>query len=186
MWVFLGSEVLFFGGLMMAYAVYRLAFPETFGEASSHLDKTLGGINTAVLLTSSLFMALADRSAEAGDRAGMVRRLALTAGLGIVFLVIKGYEWAKEARENLVPIRELRFEFPGEADRHGEMFYNLYFAMTGVHALHLLIGVALVLYVILRTRRGTESEPQVRATGLYWHFVDVVWVFLYPILYLVG
>ena len=182
MWVFLASEVLFFGGLILAYAVYRVAYPDTFGAASDHLDRLIGGLNTAILLTSSLTMALADRSAELGARGRARLQLVAAALLGLVFLAIKLYEWQIEAAKKLAPIGSRAFDYPGEAERHAEMFFNLYFAMTGVHALHLLVAVGVVLVL---AARPSAPVSQVRGTGLFWHFVDLVWIFLYPILYLV-
>lgn len=186
MWIFLATEVLFFGGLITAYLVYRVLYPDTFAVASQHLHKIIGGVNTAILLTSSLTMALADHAAERGALWRLRMHLALTGTLGLLFLGIKLYEWHKEWLENLVPLRTEPFIFTEQHPEHAEMFFNLYFAMTGLHALHLLIGIGIVTGLLV----GSWASPlrlsvQVRVTGLYWHFVDVVWVFLYPIFYLI-
>jgi cytochrome c oxidase subunit 3 len=181
MWVFLSSELLFFGPLLFGYLYLRMHHPEATGMASRHTDMLLGTVNTAVLLTSSFCMALAGHASEGQDRRRTVRLLALTAALGVVFLVIKGYEWHQEFDEHLFP--GLGFH-PSDGRDAGmvygmELFFVLYFAATGLHALHLLIGVSACL-LLMRAPRGESVE----LAGLYWHFVDVVWIFLYPLLYL--
>jgi cytochrome c oxidase subunit 3 len=193
MWVFLASELLFFGPLLFGYLYLRMRHPEATGMASRHTDMLLGTVNTAVLLTSSFFMALAGHAAQKGrdmrDRRRAVRWLALTALLGIVFLVIKGYEWQQEFAEHLFPGLGFR---PSDGSDPGtvygmELFFLLYFAATGLHALHLLVGVSACAWLMLVLRhpppRGPGGEA-VEIVGLYWHFVDVVWIFLYPLLYL--
>lgn len=186
MWVFLATEVLFFGGLIAGYLVYRVLYPDTFGAASQHLDKILGGVNTVVLLTSSLTMALADQAAEHGQPRRLRLHLGLTGILGLVFMGIKFYEWHKEWVEKLVPLRTEPFIFTEHHPEHAEMFFNLYFTMTGLHALHLLIGIGIIAVLLVWSWKSkAHLSAQIRTTGLYWHFVDVVWVFLYPILYLI-
>ncbi|MBP7148360.1 MAG: cytochrome c oxidase subunit 3 [Acidobacteria bacterium] len=187
MWVFLVTEILFFGGLLTGYAALRLAHADAFREASRHTDVVLGTVNTAVLLASSLTMALAVRAAGLRRRAPVLALLAATAVLGTLFLGIKGLEWTQEAGEHLFP--GARFAFPGPQRGPAELFFYLYFVMTGIHAVHLLIGVGVVgFYGALLARRPAAPEPPTRLEniGLYWHFVDVVWIFLFPLLYLPG
>ncbi|HEU4486345.1 MAG TPA: cytochrome c oxidase subunit 3 [Povalibacter sp.] len=185
MWVFLATELMFFGPLLLGYAVGREMYGQAFAAASRHTDVVIGTINTAVLLTSSLFMALA-AAAVRSDRTRMTMRcLLLTAALGVVFLVLKGFEYLSEWQEHLVPWADFRFE-PRLRQGAG-YFYYLYFAMTGLHALHLTIGIvaSIVFALRLRVNSARALASQVGVTGLYWHFVDMIWVFLYPILYLV-
>lgn len=184
MWTFLATELMLFGGLFFGIAVYRLLYPEAMREASHHLYKSLGGINTAVLLTSSLTMALAVAAARQGRRRDATIDLAITAALGLVFVGIKGTEYLLEYREGLMP--GVGPPFPLHAPG-AELFFNAYFFATGLHALHLLIGVGIVGTVIARIGVGSVGRQiVVEITGLYWHFVDVVWVFLYPAFYLIG
>lgn len=190
MWIFLATEVLFFGPLFLGYVYLRLRFGPVVGLASRHTDLLLGTVNTAVLLTSSLCMAMAGRAREGDALRAAARWLVATAFLGIVFLVIKGAEYHMEFGEHLFPGAGFA---PSDArtpeQAHGmELFFLLYFAATGLHALHLAIGVCVSLVLAWALwRRGAEgaSVNAVEVTGLYWHFVDVVWIFLYPMLYLV-
>jgi cytochrome c oxidase subunit 3 len=196
MWVFLGTEVMFFGGLLTAFAVYRVTAPGEFALASKHLNVLLGFINTVVLLGSSLTMALAVRAAQLRARRDLVRFLLFTMVLGTVFLGIKAAEWSHDYDERLIP--GFNFHLP-EKDRTPvaqerldprklEMFFVLYFFMTGLHAIHLIIGIALVGVMAYLSHRAWFSgggEVQIEVTGLYWHFIDIVWVFLYPLLYLI-
>jgi cytochrome c oxidase subunit 3 len=187
MWVFLATEVLFFGGLFMAYIVYRWRFPMAFDEASNHLHVALGTINTLVLLFSSFTMALAVHCAQLGRRTLLAVLLLLTALLGAGFLAIKFFEWHLEAVDALLP--GARFSYFGPHHNAAQLFFWLYFGMTGLHALHLSIGVLIVLVVAARALRGAypvEHHTTVEVVGLYWHYVDIVWLFLYPLLYLGG
>ena len=171
MWVFLITGVLFFGPLFFGYVHARLAGPEAFVSGSHHMHFWLGTINTAVLLTSSFFMALAVQASRSGKP--IRNMLLLTALLGVVFLCIKGYEYTSEIPEAM------------SASGSESVFYFLYFAMTGLHALHLSIGIGLLGWLWLTARRyGPARHAPVEVTGLYWHFVDLVWVFLYPMFYL--
>lgn len=189
MWVFLSSELLFFGPLLLGYLYLRMHDPQATGMASRHTDMLLGTINTAVLLTSSFCMALAGHAAKCSDRRRAARLLMLTALLGIVFLAIKGYEWHQEFDEHLFPGVGFR---PDDAGVPGtvyamELFFLLYFAATGLHALHLFIGVSACAWLILVLRHAPPRGPgneAVELVGLYWHFVDAIWIFLYPLLYL--
>ena len=187
-WTFLSTEILFFGGLFLAYSIYRVSYHAGFAEASQHLYFWIGTINTLILLTSSLCMALAVHSIEDGDRQKLRTFLVLTFIFGAGFLSLKLCEYYLDYREHLVPTVNLNLaEFA-----HGnavEMFLFLYFAMTGLHAIHMTIGLTALTYLYLRARRedfSTEYHTPVRVVGLYWHFVDVVWVFLYPMLYLIS
>jgi cytochrome c oxidase subunit 3 len=187
MWIFLGTEVMFFGPLFFGYVYGRTHFYAGFAEASRHTEVLLGTLNTAILLTSSAFMA----SAVAARRAGAVRLartlLYVTAALGIAFLCVKGTEYWIEWQEHLVP--GLRFDFPGTHAGIAQYFYYLYFAMTGLHAVHLTIGIATVIVfaVALGRRAETFATPErIEVVALYWHFVDSIWIFLYPLIYLVG
>jgi len=187
MWVFLATEVMFFGGIFAAYVVYRTFFPEAFAAASNHLDVRLGTINTAVLIGSSLTMALAVHAGQTGRPRGIVGWLLATIGLGAVFLGIKGWEYAHKFHEHLVP--GPHFAWPGADPGHAEIFFGLYFTMTGVHALHMVIGIGLLSWLIRAARRDRFSaaySTPVELVGLYWHFVDIVWIFLFPLLYLIG
>jgi cytochrome c oxidase subunit III len=183
MWVFIASEILFFGGLFVAYVYGRSHWPNGFAQASRHTDVVLGTLNTGVLLTSSAVIALAVACAESpAFRRWTARLLWLTAALGVIFIVIKGMEYRKEWHEHLFP-------GPGfELDAGGaQLFFMLYFVMTALHALHLAIGIVGVSLFAWATGQAKSWAPprRIDIMALYWHFVDVVWIFLYPLLYLV-
>jgi len=186
-WIFLATELMLFAPLFLAYLYGRIHFPEAFAAASSRTSFWLGTINTAMLMSGSLAMALAVLTHEKGRAQAPPRWLLLAAACGLLFLFIKGIEYAHEWHEHLFPGDAFRFRL---ADLGGaELFFYLYFAMTGLHALHLVLGVAATLLFALGLRRGWRAllPPQrLEALGLYWHFVDAVWIFLYPMLYLVG
>jgi cytochrome c oxidase subunit III len=186
MWVFLVTEILFFGGLFTAYMVYRMAYPEAFADASHHLNVVLGGVNTAVLIGSSLTMAMAVWGAQLGKRNAQVAFLALTLVLGVVFLGIKAVEYSHKFEEHLVPGPGFRFE--GRDPLHAPLFFSLYFIMTGLHALHMIVGLGLMTVLLVMAWRGRFTRAYhtpVEVSGLYWHFVDIVWIFLFPLLYLI-
>jgi cytochrome c oxidase subunit III len=190
MWVFLVSEIMFFGGVFATYAVYRGLYPEAFHEASLHLDVYLGTFNTFVLLTSSLTMALAVRAAHLGQSRQVALMIALTMALGSIFLGIKFYEYYHKYEEGMMPLLGLPFNSEGPRELAGatRLFYGLYFTMTGIHALHMIIGIAIMLLFIppaLRGRYAGGNSLSVEIMGLYWHFVDLVWIFLFPLLYLI-
>jgi cytochrome c oxidase subunit III len=186
MWIFLVTEIMFFGGLFMAYLLYRVWYPAAWSEGSLELDIVLGSINTAVLIGSSLTMALAVRSAQTGFPKATVNWLLATMFLGAVFLVIKGFEYAHKFHEHHVP--GANFQFEGPHARQVEIFLSLYFAMTGLHALHMVIGfglLAVIAWMAHKRRFSPQWYSPVEMSGLYWHFVDIVWIFLFPLLYLV-
>ena len=187
MWVFLLTEILFFGGLFLVYTIYRTWYPDAFAAASHHLDIPLGTINTAVLIGSSLTMALAVRSAQIDSRMGIMVFIALTMILGGVFLGIKGVEYSHKFHEHLVPGPDFQFERPFA--QPAQIFFSLYFVMTGLHALHMIIGMGLMAWMLWWAYNGAFANgyySPVEIVGLYWHFVDIVWIFLFPLLYLIG
>jgi cytochrome c oxidase subunit 3 len=192
MWIFLATEILIFGGIFTAYTVYRIEYMPAFEVASRQLSLWIGGINTLVLLTSSLTMVLAIHAIRQGRSHSSALHLLLTAALGTAFLGFKAVEYYLDYRENLVPI----FAFhPAEwaalnvRPEHVQLFLIFYYFLTGLHAIHLLIGIAVVLVLAWLTHRdhfSAEHHSPVESWGLYWHFIDVVWVFLLPLLYLIG
>ena len=185
MWTFLATEVMFFGGMFAAYGIYRQAYPAAFAAGSHAMELAWGTANTAVLLVSSFFMALGDRAARAGDRPALRRCLVLVALLGVAFLAIKGHEYASKVEEGLIPGRGFRYPGPPQLP----LFMTLYFAMTGLHALHMIFGVSAIAWLLWRSsprrHQAVPVEP-VAIVGLYWHFVDCIWIFLYPLFYLIG
>jgi cytochrome c oxidase subunit III len=187
MWTFLATEVLFFGGMFLAYALFRWTYPGIFRRGAQTMEFGLGTINTAVLLTSSLFMAIADRAVRADNRRLLSLCLAATAILGAVFLGIKAYEYHSKFVQHLIP--GAGFHPRGGGDPRLQIFFFLYFAMTGLHAAHMVAGLLAVGWLIRLHARGRLSSAQpepVAMVGLYWHFVDCIWVFLYPLFYLAG
>ena len=186
-WAFLVTEIMFFGGLFAGFLVYIIGHAQAFAEGSKHLDLTLGTLNTVVLLGSSLTMALAVRNAQQGNRNGQALFLILTISLGLVFLGVKGVEYAHKFEQHLVPGAQFRMEGPHA--QSAQLFFSFYFAMTGVHALHMVVGIGLLSWLLVNAWRGKYTEEYftpVEVSGLYWHFVDVVWIFLFPTLYLVA
>jgi len=188
MWLFLITEIMFFGGLFLAYVVYRGWYAEAFAHASHHLSWKLGAFNTAVLICSSLTMAMAVYSAQISQRRGLVIYLLLTILLGSVFLGVKVVEYYDKFTHHLVPGVKFQYEVAAQA-RPAELFYSLYFAMTGLHALHMIIGIGILAVLMVQSAWGKfsgEYHAPVEMTGLYWHFVDIVWIFLFPLLYLIA
>lgn len=187
MWLFLATEVMFFGGLFLGYTVYRYMYPDSFAHASHHLDIMLGGINTAVLICSSLTMALAVWGAQVGSRRTLMIMVAATIAFALMFMIVKTFEWTHKYHDGLIP--GLHWTYPPEPEApHMKMFYVLYFFMTGLHGVHVLIGIGILAWVFLMAWRGkyvTGDYMFVENTGLYWHFVDIIWIFLFPLLYLV-
>jgi cytochrome c oxidase subunit III len=187
MWVFLATEVMFFGGMITGYVAYRDAYPAAFQAGSVHMLFVAGTLNTALLITASLFVALAVHAAREGRRKLLVLFLAISMFLGVCFLAVKGYEYYQHYLDHKVPTRS--FQWDGPDPRHAEMFFVLYFFLTGFHALHMVIGVSLLGFIIYFAHKGRytpEYYNPVENAALYWHFVDIVWIFLYPMLYLVG
>jgi cytochrome c oxidase subunit 3 len=189
MWIFLITEVMFFGGLFLAYTVYRHVYPEIFAIASTTLNVYIGAANTVVLLCSSLTMVLAVRAAQLGQKNAIILFLILTLILGGVFLGVKAYEWNEKFEEHHIPGASFHLEgVSPDQEGHAQLFFSLYFAMTGLHALHMIIGAGLLTYLILEARKGrytAEYNTPVDLIGLYWHFVDIIWIFLFPLLYLI-
>jgi cytochrome c oxidase subunit 3 len=195
MWLFLATEVLFFGALFVGLAAYRYQYPDEWEHASEKLNWVVGGLNTVVLLVSSMCAALAVNAARAGNSRRCVLFLLLTVALALAFLGLKGYEYYSDYRDYLIPGWRFRpEEWVGRGLRrdqvpHVELFLFFYWVMTGLHALHVTIGVVVILVVAALAARGAFT-PQyyapVDVTVLYWHFVDIVWIYLFPMLYLIG
>jgi len=208
MWVFLVTEIMFFGGMFLAYTLYRSTYPAAFASASNHLDITLGAVNTGVLIFSSFTMAMAVYFTQTGKQRPQVLCLVLTLLLGLTFLGIKAVEYHDKYEDHLVPGRLIPSRpfgpavaqegdldphklhlLPGATVRQVELFYWLYFAMTGMHALHMIIGAGLLTFLLIFSLKGRfdpEYHSPVEVIGLYWHFVDIIWIFLFPLLYLLG
>jgi cytochrome c oxidase subunit 3 len=188
MWLFLATEVMFFGGLFAAYVVFRNFYLPAFEAGSRLLDVRIGALNTALLLCSSLTMALAVRAAELGKKRALTTFLLLTLLMGFAFVAIKvGLEWRHDYLEGLAP--GVHWTFHGPDSRHLQLFFCFYFFFTGIHALHMVIGVGLLTVLIMMAGRGRFSPQRynpVEMVGLYWHFVDIIWIFLFPLLYLIG
>ena len=209
MWVFLLTEILFFGGLFVAYMIYRVWYFEAFAEASRRLSLFWGGLNTAVLIGSSLTMALAVRAAQTNNRKWTVNWLVLTMILGCVFLGVKVIEYRDKFANYEVPGASYNWQYheqheaaaaaeggehrqlhmtPDQLQRTTQIYFSLYFTMTGLHALHMIVGVGLMAVITFMAWKGkfdAEYYTPVEMSGLYWHFVDIVWIFLFPLLYLV-
>ena len=186
MWIFLMIEVMFFGGLFLTYTVYRSTYPVAFAHASRELEIVKGGVNTAVLIASSFTMALSVWASQVGKRKLLILFIILTMLLGGVFLGIKFLEYAHKFEHHLVPGPS--FQFSGTDRGQAQIFFSLYFGMTGMHALHMIIGeciLAVLLFLSWRGRFTPQYHTPVENVGLYWHFVDIVWIFLFPLLYLI-
>jgi cytochrome c oxidase subunit 3 len=190
MWIFLVTEIMFFGGMFAVYTIYRSWYPDVYAIASSSLNEIVGAFNTGVLLLSSFTMVMAVRAAQLGQQRAIVMFLILTLLFGGIFLGVKAYEWNEKFEEHHIP-GQAAFHLDGvlPADQgHAQLFFSIYFAMTGLHALHMVIGVALLLTLIVQARKGRFSASYytpVDVAGLYWHFVDIIWIFLFPLLYLI-
>ena len=226
-WMFLATEILFFGGLFGAYTVYRLWNPHEFELASSHLNRTIATVNTMFLITSSLTMTLAIRSAKLGDKGALIRNLLITAALGTAFMVMKGFEYNQDFEERYVPGVMFQQEYAAanaeiagmtaeQAEKHQfqperqawakemaianlghgtadvgkvQLFLCFYYIMTGIHGVHILVGIGCILWLVWEAWRGTippENYSTVEVVSLYWHLVDAIWLFLMPLLYLAG
>jgi cytochrome c oxidase subunit 3 len=190
MWIFLATEILFFGGLFLTYTINRHTYPDIFAECSKSLDLRLGGFNTVVLIASSLTMAMSVWSAQVGKKKLVTLFLALTLLLGCVFLGVKAIEYHAKYVEHHIPGLSFEFE-PGSdvaTNAHAQLFFSLYFGMTGLHATHMVVGAGLLVWLIKESLKGRftpEYNTPVENIGLYWHFVDIVWIYLFPLLYLI-
>jgi cytochrome c oxidase subunit III len=186
MWIFLVTEVMFFGGLFAGYAMYRSVYPSAFAEGSRLCEVALGASNTLILITSSLTMALAVYGAQRGRRRVVLICLAATMALGAIFLGVKFLEYFHKFQEHLIP--GANFGYSGASARQVELFICFYFGLTGLHALHMIIGLGVLTVMTMFAWRGRFSSAHyapIEVAGLYWHFVDIVWIFLFPLLYLV-
>jgi cytochrome c oxidase subunit 3 len=185
MWIFLGTELLFFGGLFLGYALYRHAYTDAFTRAGRETLVGIGTLNTGVLLTSSFTVALAVKAAKARLLGLLQALLATTVGLGLIFLLLKGYEYHHDFEAHMIPGSALFPLSPPET----QIFFSFYWIMTGIHAVHRTVGIGtwcVVMTMIGRGRIDPAKSGAVEVAGLYWHFVDVIWIFIYPLIYLVG
>lgn len=186
MWVFLVTEILFFGGLFCAYIVYRAWHPELFAEAATELNTLWGGVNTLVLIGSSLTVAMAIRSAQLNQKKGLIINLGITIALACVFMVIKYFEYTHKFHMGIFPGEFYTYE--GLEHPMANIFFSIYYMMTGLHGVHVLIGIGLMIWLVIRARRdefSSEYYTPVEIVGLYWHLVDLIWIFLFPLLYLI-
>lgn len=187
MWVFLLTEILLFGGLFAAYSIFRSWNPEMFYNAHKYLDVTLGSINTAVLITSSVTMALAVRSMQLGKKQETLALLWSTLILASVFLVIKYFEYSHKFHLGQLPGKY--YTFVGVEGNNPHIFFSIYFIMTGLHGFHVIAGMIVITWMIIKTSRNKfspEYYTPLELTGLYWHLVDLIWIYLFPLLYLIG
>ncbi|RZN32598.1 cytochrome c oxidase subunit 3 [Bradyrhizobium sp. Leo121] len=186
MWVFIATEVLLFGGLVLSYFVYRHAYPASFLAAGRHTDLLIGTANTAILLTSSFLVAWAVESYNAEARRACPALLAGAIILGLVFIVLKGVEYRSEYDEHLVP--SIDFTFDGPLANGVQLFFAFYFIATAIHALHMIVGIAILATLVVLIRRSADLRHRaaLHSAALYWHFVDVVWIFLFALIYLPG
>ena len=194
MWLFMGQEVLFFAGLFLAYALGRYFYPETFLAAHDLLDWKLGAVNTVVLLFSSLTMALAVRAAQTGNQKAILQNLLLTILCACVFMIVKYVEYSHKFHLGLLPGKYFSADIASLGlhhipdDFHPGVFFGVYFVMTGMHGLHVVIGIGLMIWLMIRTQRGDftpTNHTALENVGLYWHLVDLIWIYLFPLLYLV-
>lgn len=189
MWFFLAQEIMFFGGLFATYAIYRFIYPEAWHLGSHHLDITLGCFNTGVLIGSSLTMALVVHASAHGKRGQMALFMVATMILGAIFLGVKAIEYHHKYVEHLIPGTYFGFDKTLPMASQQQLFFALYFAMTGMHALHMVIGMGIMvvlLYQIFKAKEPQRLNSRMEVMGLYWHFVDIIWIFLFPLLYLIG
>jgi cytochrome c oxidase subunit 3 len=187
MWLFMVTEVLMIGAIFVAYLLFRLRFPEAFHEAHKELNVKLGALNTVVLIVSSATMVLGVSAAQRGNNKRAINMLFATACCGAIFCVVKYFEYSHKFHEGIFPGGNYRFE--GLTTPHVPLFFSFYFIMTGVHAFHVIVGMSLILWTISRIKRGQISKEfftPVELVGFYWHFVDLVWIYLFPLLYLLG
>jgi len=186
MWVFLVTEILFFGGLFAAYIVYRAWYPELFTLASEELDTLWGGVNTLVLIGSSLTVAMAIKSAQLNQKKAIIINLGITVALACVFMVIKYFEYTHKFHLGIFPGEFYTYE--GVDHPRSNIFFSLYYMMTGLHGIHVLIGIGLMIWLMVKSFKGrfdSEYYTPIEITGLYWHLVDIIWIFLFPLFYLI-
>jgi len=186
-WLFLATEILLFGGLFCAYLVFRSMYPQAFAEASAHLNWKMGALNTLVLITSSFTMAWAVRLSQLGDKKKLILTLAITLICAGIFMVVKYFEYTHKIHEGTLWAGA--FTAQGFSDPRVPTFFGLYFLMTGLHGLHVVIGMGLILWLIIKTGKNhfsPEYFTPVEMVGLYWHLVDLIWIFLFPLLYLIS
>lgn len=186
-WLFLCTEILMFGGLFVGYIIFHNIYPEMFAEGAKHLDWRLGAFNTVVLLISSYTMAMGIHYAQTNQRSKSLMNLWITVVCGLIFMVVKYFEYSHKFHLGLEPGKF--FEFKDAAHANLAMYFSFYFLMTGLHGSHVLVGIGLIIWVILRTRKGefsSEFYTPVECVGLFWHLVDLIWIYLFPLLYLVG
>jgi cytochrome c oxidase subunit 3 len=186
MWIFLVTEILFFGGLFAAYIVYRAWYPELYLEASTQLNAFWGTVNTAVLIGSSLTVAMAIRSAQMNQIKGLIINLYITIGLALTFMVIKYFEYAEKLEKGIAPGKY--YTYGGLEHEKANIFFSIYYMMTGLHGLHVVIGIGLMIWLVIKAKKKVFHSgyyTPVEITGLYWHLVDVIWIFLFPLLYLI-
>jgi len=187
LWLFLVTEILLFGGLFVLYIVFRGLYPDVFHEASHHLNRTMGALNTVVLICSSFTMAMAVSRAQHNESKKAAVLLLITFLCGLIFMSVKYFEYSHKIHEGLLP--GIHFSFAEMTHPKAPLFFSLYFMMTGLHGLHVLVGMGLIFWVLIRTVRGEFScdyFTPVELTGLYWHLVDLIWIYLFPLLYLIG
>lgn len=186
MWVFLVTEILMFGGLFAAYIVYRSWYPELYLMASEQLDTFWGGVNTVVLIGSSLTVAMAIRSAQLNQIKNLIINLWITIGLALTFMVIKYFEYSHKFHLGIFPGEYYTFE--GIQHEKANIFFSIYYMMTGLHGIHVTVGIGIMLWLVYKAKKNTfhsEYYTPVEITGLYWHLVDIIWIFLFPLLYLI-
>jgi cytochrome c oxidase subunit III len=186
MWIFLVTEILMFGGLFVAYIVYRSWYPELYLEASTELDAFWGTVNTAVLIGSSLTVAMAIRSAQLNQIRGLIINLWITIGLAVTFMVIKYFEYEEKIAKGIAP--GSYYSYDGLEHEKANIFFSIYYMMTGLHGVHVTIGIGLMIWLVVKAKKGVFHSgyyTPVEITGLYWHLVDIIWIFLFPLLYLI-
>jgi len=190
MWIFLITEIMFFGGMFAAYTIYRQMYSEVFAIASTSLNAKIGAFNTCVLLLSSFTMVMAVRSGQLGKQKAIIFWLILTLIFGSAFLGVKAIEWNEKFVEHHIPGQAV-FHLEGvpqSEQGHAQLFFSLYFAMTGLHALHMVVGAGMLVWLLFQARKGIFTAKYftpIDVGGLYWHFVDIIWIFLFPLLYLI-
>jgi cytochrome c oxidase subunit 3 len=187
-WLFLATEILLFGGLFVAYAVFRNMYPETFHNAHEHLNRTMGALNTVVLICSSFTMAMAVRAAQTGEKNKQVGFLIVTLAFAATFLVVKYFEYAEKIQHGYLPGFWYTPHSPTDP-ANGNLFFGLYFVMTGLHGVHVLAGIIAITWVLTKAVKGRFSSSwytPVELVGMYWHLVDLIWIYLFPLFYLIG